>query len=262
MDSESIFSLSGKVAVVTGGAGHLGSAISNGLSKLGATVYALGRSSESLDELVASQAEDSAGCIRSLSVDLMDEGACSDAFAKINEEAGRFDVLVNNAYSAGRESLETLDRASFLKGFDNTFMIYYQNTMAAYSYLKESKGCVVSNASLWGFLGHDPNMYLDLGNAPSLHTAVSKSGVIQMTKYLATEWAPEGIRVNAFSPGMFPRKRGPERPDYMAEIARRTPMARIGKPEEVVGVVGFLASGASSFVTGQNIVVDGGYSVW
>ncbi len=83
-----------------------------------------------------------------------------------------------------------------------------------------------------------------------------------MTRYLATLWAAKGVRVNAISPGYFPQKRGVERPDYMAEVNARIPMGRIGQPQEVAGAVVFLASDAASYVTGQNIVIDGGYSLW
>ena len=85
-----------------------------------------------------------------------------------------------------------------------------------------------------------------------------------MTRYLATLWADKGIRVNSISPGYFPKKRPgvPERPDYIHEIVERTPMHRIGQPDEITGAVIYLASNASSFVTGQNLIVDGGWSVW
>jgi NAD(P)-dependent dehydrogenase (short-subunit alcohol dehydrogenase family) len=105
-------------------------------------------------------------------------------------------------------------------------------------------------------------MHLDLGNAAAAHHVAAKGGVLQLTKYLASLWASEGIRVNAISPGYFPQKRGVERPDYMDEVKRRIPMARIGSPNEVAGAVVFLASSASSYITGQNIIIDGGYSIW
>ena len=105
-------------------------------------------------------------------------------------------------------------------------------------------------------------MYLDLGNQPALHTAVGKAGVLQMTRYLATCWAEKGIRVNAVTPGFIPKKRGPARPDYIEQLTSRIPLKRIGLTKEVPGAFVFLASEASSYVTGQNIVVDGGYSVW
>ena len=83
-----------------------------------------------------------------------------------------------------------------------------------------------------------------------------------MTRYLAMLWAQEGIRVNAISPGVFPPKRGPERPDYMNELTTRVPLGRVGQPNDLAGVIALLASQASSYITGQNFIVDGGWSVW
>ena len=105
-------------------------------------------------------------------------------------------------------------------------------------------------------------MHLDLGNAAAAHHAAAKGGILQLTKYLAALWASNGIRVNAISPGYFPQKRGVERLDYMEEVTKRIPMGRIGTPSEVAGAVVFLASDAASYITGQNIVIDGGYSIW
>ena len=83
-----------------------------------------------------------------------------------------------------------------------------------------------------------------------------------MTRYLAMLWAKEGIRVNAISPGVFTPTRGPERPDYMHELTTRVPLGRVGQPNDLAGVVALFASEASSYITGQNFVVDGGWSVW
>jgi gluconate 5-dehydrogenase len=257
------FSLRNKVAVVTGGAGHLGSAISRTLAEQGAHVIAVGRTPEKFAELAESDSwTQHGGVLEFRQLDLLDKPAVEACFREIAAAHGHLDVLVNNAYAARREKLDELNRQNFTEGFNQTFSIYFENAMSALPYLKATSGAVINNASLWGVLAHTPPMYLDLGNAPSLHTAVAKAGVIQMTKYLAVEWAPFGIRVNAFTPGWFPRKRGPERPDYMREITSRTPLGRIGQPAEIGGVVAFLASPAASFITGQNIIVDGGYSIW
>jgi gluconate 5-dehydrogenase len=124
------------------------------------------------------------------------------------------------------------------------------------------KGVIINNASIWSVLAPNKEMYLDLNNEPSLFVTASKGAIVQVTKHLATFWAQHNIRVNAFSPGWFPKRRGPDRPDYMHEITSRIPMKRVGASGELVGLVVYLASDASSYVTGQNIMVDGGYSLW
>ena len=92
------------------------------------------------------------------------------------------------------------------------------------------RGVIVNNASIWGVVSPDPKMYLDLENEPPLFLPVAKAGIIQLTKYLAVLYAPKGIRVNTITPGLFPQRRGPDRPDYMQELNSRIPMGRIGAP--------------------------------
>ena len=118
----------------------------------------------------------------------------------------------------------------------------------------------ISNA--WAFLAPNPKMYLDLPIQPAAHTLAAKGAVLQLTRYLAAYWGSRGIRVNAVSPGWFPKKRGPDRPDYMRELTSRIPLERVGTPSDLVGAYLFLMSDASSYVTGQNLIVDGGYSIW
>jgi gluconate 5-dehydrogenase len=121
---------------------------------------------------------------------------------------------------------------------------------------------IVNNASIWGVVSPDPRTYLGLGIEPSLVLPSAKAAVIQMTRYFAVALAERHIRVNALVPGWFPQRRGFDNPAYMAEIGRRVPMGRIGQPDELVGAAVFLLSDASSYVTGQEIRVDGGYTLW
>src|SRR5262249_50622629 len=140
---------------------------------------------------------------------------------------------------------------------------YVSCSLAVSKYMiPASKGVIINNASIWSVLAPNKEMYLDLNNEPSLFVSAAKGAIVQVTRHLATFWARHNIRVNAISPGWFPKKRGPERLDYMREITSRIPMKRIGQPPELVGLAVYLASDASSYMTGQNIVVDGGYGLW
>lgn len=261
--NERSFSLNGKVIIVTGGAGHLGSAITKGLARAGGTVYSIGRNAHNLQVLAEYNINFPEQRIFVETLDVQDEKLFSNFTEKVASLHGRIDCLVNNANAANRESWESLDKDKWDEGLDGALNHYFTCTHNVSRYfLEQGFGSVVNNASLFAFLAPCFPMHLDLGNAAAAHHAAAKGGVLQLTKYLAALWGSRGIRVNAISPGYFPQKRGVERPDYMAEVKKRIPMGRIGNPTEVAGAVVFLASDAASYITGQNIVIDGGYSIW
>ncbi len=258
-----LFTLTGKVVIVTGGAGHLGTAITKGLALSGASVYVVGRSSEKLAKLMELNAEIDEVKIHTEVLDIQDSKKFESYVDAIYDKHGRIDSLINNANFSQREKWEDLEVSNWNNGLEGSLNHFFTCSKAVSKYfLRQQFGSVVNNASLFAFLAPCFPMHLDLGNAASAHHAAAKGGVLQLTKYLAALWGPMGIRVNAISPGYFPQKRGEERLDYMAEINKRIPMGRIGSPEEVAGAVVFLCSNASSYITGQNIIIDGGYSIW
>jgi len=257
------FSLEGKVVIVTGGAGHLGAEITKSLAIAGAIVHAVGRDGEKLRVLSEFNRHFSSERIFVASVDVRNEDLFSEFTQSVVTMHGKLDCLVNNANFAKRETWDVLDSRAWLEGLEGSLNHYFSCTkIASRFFLEQNSGVIVNNASLFAFLAPCFPMHLDLGNAAAAHHAAAKGGILQLTKYLAALWAPKGIRVNAISPGYFPQKRGVERLDYMAEVEKRIPMGRIGKPTEVAGAVVFLASDAASYITGQNIVIDGGYSIW
>ncbi len=260
---EHIFSLSEQIVIVTGGAGYLGKAISSAMANAGAKVYVTGRNVEKLAELEKLNTAWERPRIFVNQLDVTNEKGFKDFAAEIYRKENRIDCLVNNANAAGREKWEALDLEKWNAGLKGSLQHYFTSTKVVSEYLlKDNRGCIINNASLFAFLAPNFPMHLDLDNAASAHHVAAKGGILQLTRYLATLWAPKGIRVNSVSPGYFPQKRGPERLDYMHEVQMRIPMKRIGKPEEVAGAFVFLASKSASYITGQNIVIDGGYSVW
>ena len=257
------FSLAGKVIIVTGGAGHLGSEISKALAASGAIVYAIGRDDDKLRILCEFNQYLSNSRIIPEVVDVLNTDAFTKFVDTVINKHGKIDCLVNNASAARRQAWDDLDKSGWLEGLDGTLNQYFTCTKIVSKYLIQKKsGVIVNNASLFSFLAPCFPMHLDLENAAAAHHVAAKGGILQLTRYLAALWASTGIRVNSISPGYFPQKRGPERPDYMAEVCKRIPMGRIGQPAEVAGTVVFLVSNAASYITGQNIVIDGGYSVW
>ncbi len=258
-----MFSLENKVVIITGGAGHLGSAMSKALADFRAQVNIVGRNEARLKEFVAQNQPPNENRLEYFICDICNEADFQEVVKQVVSKHGKIDVLINNAHSGKREKFEDLTKEGWQDGLEHTLTHYFTCIKAVSPLmLKAGKGCIINNASLWSYLAPDQRMYLDLQNNPPIHYAVAKGGALQMTRYLATLWADKGIRVNAISPGWFPQKRGPERPDYMNEINSRIPMGRIGQPEDLAGIIVYLASDASSYVTGQNIIIDGGYSVW
>ncbi len=261
---KNLFSLEGKVAIVTGGAGHLGSEISRGLASFGANVVIIGRNESKLESFLNENRELN-DRFETYACDVKDQERFKDMVRDTEKKYGSVDILVNNAYIKRKEKFEELTVEQWNAAIANNMTPYFTCSQAVIPIMKKKeKGSIINNASIYGFLGIDNRIYLDMENNPAIHYAAIKGSIIQMTRYLATLFAKDKIRVNAISPGYFPRKKpdSPERPDYIAEICKRTPMGRYGEPNEIAGAVIFLASDASSFVTGQNIVVDGGWSCW
>jgi len=129
--------------------------------------------------------------------------------------------------------------------------------------LSQGSGSIINISSIYGFLGTDQRVFSEVPS-PSVFYSAAKGGVLQLTKRLATEYGSKGIRVNTISPGAFPKKKvgQPGRPGYINNLSSKSPMQRVGQPEEIAGAAVYLASNASSFVTGHNLVVDGGWSAW
>ena len=236
----SLFDLSGKAVVVTGGAGHLGSAICKGLSDHGARVLSL--SSRPPAEIC----------------DVADEEAFDAKVKAFAERAGPLWGIVNCAGRGTRGADLEMSAQAFRYGLE-TIVLQFTCSRIAARYMG-CGGSIVMLGSLWGMRAPDPKIYLDLGNGPSIPTPCAFGGIAQLTKYLAVLLAPN-IRVNAIVPGWFPKSRGAPRPDYIAGITARTPMRRIGQPADLIGAAVFLMSDASAFMSGQQLVIDGGYSI-
>ena len=260
---QKLFSLDNKVAIVTGAYGHLGTGISKALAGFGAKVILVGRDENKLKSFIEQNESAVKGSFEYFVCDVTHEDAFKKVVEKIVSNHGKIDVLVNNAYGKQNEPFEELTKSAWNRAIENTLTHYFTCAQAVSPImLKARKGSIINIASLYAFLGTDQRIFAPLGKKSPIHYSVSKGGVLQITRYLATLWANKGVRVNAISPGHFPPKRGPERPDYMRELTARTPLGRIGQPDDLIGVVVLLASNASSYITGQNLIVDGGWSAW
>jgi gluconate 5-dehydrogenase len=184
--------------------------------------------------------------------------------ASIIGELDRLDILVNNAAPIHVATIETVPASAFASAAGGIVEAAFVLSQAALPLMRARGGSIINIASMYGTVSPDPGIYGSSGfNNPPQYGA-AKAGLIQLTRYLACHLAPEGVRVNAVSPGPFPvrEKLAKEQPEFLEALERKVPMRRVGHPDELAGVAVFLASDASSYVTGANIPVDGGWTAW
>jgi NAD(P)-dependent dehydrogenase (short-subunit alcohol dehydrogenase family) len=253
----SYFDLTNRNIAITGANGHLGRAMVEGMLVSGAQVLALCRHKENLVNL-----EERYGSkLKVELVDCTDEQKLQQTFRAYHAEHGEFDGLINNVYAATRRPQMSEEKNMIFKTLDATFISYWVALRSILPFLNKQTSSIINNGSLWGLVSPDPANYLDLENEPSISLVSAKAAVHQFTKYTAVLLSKDNIRVNTVVPGWFPQKRGVERLDYIEGLCKRIPLNRIGKPVEIVGPVLFLLSDASSYMTGQELVIDGGYTL-
>ncbi len=265
-DYRDLFSLKDKTAIVTGAVGHLGSAISKALAAHGAKVVLLGRTEEKLKEFIEQNNPAFENNFEYKVCDVTNTPQFKQIVDEIITEKGSIDILVNCAFNEQRKKPEDITPEDWREGMKNILdHVFFCSQAVIPQMLKQGKGgSIINIASIYGFLGIDQRAYQEVPSS-TIFYSTAKGGIIQMTRRLATEYASKGIRFNSISPGFFPKPPQPGqpgRPGYVIGLAHKTPMQRIGSPDELAGTAVFLASEASSYITGQNIVVDGGFSAW
>lgn len=259
---QELLSLKDKTVFITGGAGHLGTAMSEALAELGANIV-IGSRDKDKGSSVAKALSDEFGVRASaVRLDITDTDSLEPALSFIEKEYGRLDVLINNAWSGKKNTFESISMDDWKYDIDVCLNGVFYTVKKAVPYLKNTKGVIVNIASMYGHVAPDYRMYegTDHANPPSYGAA--KAGVIQLTKYLASFLSPHGIRVNAISPGPFPFADIVSNAEFMDKLRSKTMVNRLGEPEELKGAIALLCSDASSYMTGQNICVDGGWTAW
>lgn len=247
-----LFDLTGRVAVVIGGTSGLGRAIAVGLAEHGADVVAVGRRTEKVAE-VAAEIRAAGRHTLEQTVDVTDRATIDALRDVVLAELGRVDILVNAAGETFRQPTIEVDEARWSRVIDTHLNGALRACQAFYEPLKVSgRGRIINIASLASFVAfYEVAAY-----------SAAKTALLSLTRSLGCEWAKAGIVVNAIVPGVFPtdlNRRLIEGTPRGEEILMRTPMARFGKAEELVGAAVLLASDGASFMTGQSIAVDGGY---
>jgi NAD(P)-dependent dehydrogenase (short-subunit alcohol dehydrogenase family) len=264
----SMFRLDGRIVFLSGAAGHLGRPMSRALASAGAHVVLNGRNQGALEtfanELKSASLSASIACF-----DVTDEAAARRNMELIGATYGRLDVLVNNASVAKTGSIESATSADFEQLYRVNVVAAFELLQLAIPLLKEAGSrtpggaSVINIASMYGTVSPDPSIYGTSGANNPPYYGAAKAALIQFTRYAACHLGTQRIRVNSISPGPFPDTKYLERdPEFLGRLKAKNPMYRTGDPAELQGPVLFLASDASSYVTGVNLPVDGGWTAW
>ena len=253
--NQSLWSLSDQRALVTGGTKGIGEAIVRQFLDLGASVFIIARDNDLLQQQL-SEYRHQGHSVEGLAADVSQPGVAVQIIDAVKAVWHSVDILVNNAGTNIRKSTVDYTSAEYEHIVNTNLRSAYELSQATYPLLKASGAGKVLFVSSVSGLSHT--------SSGSLY-GMTKAALLQLTRNLAVEWAPDQIRVNAVAPWYINTPLATPvltNPEKLAGILKRTPMNRIGEPEEVASVVSFLSMPASSYVTGQTISVDGGLLAW
>ncbi|MGM1051178.1 MAG: SDR family NAD(P)-dependent oxidoreductase [Pseudomonadota bacterium] len=267
-----LFDLSGRVAIVTGGLGILGRHFCRALAEYGAHVVVSDLDGEAVKRYAGELSRETGVTCLGQECDVRSEDSVEMMVASVLERYGTIDVLHNNAASKSDDleaffaPVEDYSLAEWRKimevNLDGVFLV---SRCVGRSMIEQGRGgSIIHTGSIYGHLGSDPSIYAGseyMGiriNTPPVYSA-SKAGVAGLARYLATTWAEHGIRVNTLVPGGVQSGQNEE---FVSRYCQRVPLRRMGRPDDLVGALLYLASDASRYVTGQCLYVDGGLSAW
>jgi NAD(P)-dependent dehydrogenase (short-subunit alcohol dehydrogenase family) len=259
-------SMHGRRAVITGAAGHLGRVITETLLELGADVVLVDRDADALAAAVAPLVTTAGAVVETVVCDLEADAARRDLIDRLGAHAAGVSVLVNNAAFVGTSGLagwatplEEQRIDTWRRALEVNLTAAFDLTQGLLPALRRAQGpSVINVASIYGLVGPDWSLYDGTAMASPAAYAASKGGLLQLTRWMATTVAP-AVRVNAITPGGIARGQPAA---FVERYAARTPLRRMAVEDDFRGVVAFLASDMSAYVTGQNIAVDGGWTAW
>ncbi|MDQ0184660.1 SDR family oxidoreductase [Cytobacillus kochii] len=253
MHVKELFDLSGKTAIVTGGGRGLGEQIAEGFAEAGANIVLCSRKKENCDE-VADRLKELGVEVLTFKCDITNPEEVQTVVDETIQRFGKIDILVNNSGATWGAPVEEMPLEAFQKVVNvNVVGTFLMSQAVGKAMLVEKQGKIINIASVAGLKGSNPELMDAIGYNSS------KGGVISFTKDLAVKWGPRGIHVNAIAPGFFPTKMSKVLIERNSDrFLQRTPLRKFGSDSDLKGVALFLASGASDFITGETIAVDGG----
>jgi NAD(P)-dependent dehydrogenase (short-subunit alcohol dehydrogenase family) len=258
-----LFRLDGQLAFLSGAAGHLGREMAFALGEAGAKLILNGRNESRVKAFAEELTRAGIACDCAV-FDMMDLRIVRGFFADL----GKLHVLINNAVTMTPKSFEGAQPEDFDVAYRSSVGAAFEAVRAAKPALQRAAAergdaSVVNIASMYASVAPDPKLYSQPGQMSPPHYGAAKAGLLQLTRHLAAELGPSGVRVNALSPGPYPRPEVADKdPAFASRLAGRTMLGRTGRPEEIRGPVLFLASRASSFVSGSTLMADGGWTAW
>jgi NAD(P)-dependent dehydrogenase (short-subunit alcohol dehydrogenase family) len=258
---QQLFDLTGRCALVTGASGHLGGSLARALAEAGATVVVSSRDLKTAERVAASLPAAGGARHRGVRLDQLDEASIERDFAGAVAAAGQLDILVNNGHAAGRSDWKGVDAGEFNRMLANAtgyFLLarHFRDHVVG----RGAAGSVVMIGSMYGVVGSYPDAYEDICAASPVHYHALKGGIVHMTRHLAVYWGADNVRVNCLSPGPFPNESAPAA--MVERLTAKSPLQRMGRPHELKGALLLLVSEAGSYITGQNLLVDGGWTAW
>jgi NAD(P)-dependent dehydrogenase (short-subunit alcohol dehydrogenase family) len=270
MSIEKLFSLKNKVAVVTGAAGLIGKHHCYALSEAGASIIVCDIDKNSCEQLAGELKTKSIG----IETDITKPDSVKKLKEKILDKFGKIDILINNA--AINDMFENPSAASELSRFENYPLNMWQKSIdvnitgtflcsqiLGTEMAKAGKGSIINIASTYGIVAPDQSIYKKKDGSQSFYKSaaypVTKGAVISFTKFLAAYWGNKGVRVNALSPGGVENNQDEY---FIKNYSAKTILGRMAKPTDYKGAIIFLASDASEYMTGANLIVDGGWTAW
>jgi len=265
MASDHSFSLEGRIALVTGGAGYIGSAICRRLAMAGASVLVNGRSQGKVEKAVKALRDDGHAA-EVAAFDVTNESAVNEFFGALQKRRSKLNILVNNA-NLGFDgdilasAAADIGRASDMAVGSATRCLTAALPLLRAAVRENGQASVINIGSMYGHVSPDHQVYETPADVSSVAYGVAKAALSQFSRYAAVRFGREGIRVNTISPGPIPPVEAlPAK--FKTILESKVPMGRTGRPEEVAGPVVFLASDAASYVNGADLMVDGGWTAW
>ena len=265
MDTQKLFNLSGRVVIITGAAGNLGSKYAEGLTQAGANVVLADIDYATCKQL-GKQLENKYS-IKNLAIklDLNDKSSIENMVSKTMKQFSKIDILINNAAYQGNSKSRKIKFENFpLNEWNKAVSVNLTGVFLTCQevgkiMVKQKYGNIINISSTYGLVAPDQRIYGTSGQNAAAFYSATKAALVNLTRYLASYWNRSGIRVNSLSPGGVENS---QESNFIKKYSEKTMLGRMANKNEYVGAIIFLSSDASSYMTGSNLIVDGGWTAW